>query len=57
MALYVVCQLGVFALGLYKCWTMGVLPTGRADWLQFETRPTPPEWSAVRAAALSMFGK
>lgn len=25
-------------LGLYKCWAMGVLPTGSGDWLQFETR-------------------
>jgi hypothetical protein len=26
------------ALGLYKCSTMGILPTGTSDWLQFETR-------------------
>lgn len=26
------------ALGLYKCSTMGILPTGSGDWLQFETR-------------------
>jgi hypothetical protein len=26
------------SLGLYKCWSMGILPTGAADWLQFETR-------------------
>jgi hypothetical protein len=26
------------SLGLYKCWSMGVLPTGSGDWLQFETR-------------------
>jgi hypothetical protein len=25
-------------LGLYKCKSMGILPTGSADWLQFETR-------------------
>lgn len=41
-----------FALGLYKCWTMGILPSGPADWLQFETRPAWPEWSAVRALIL-----
>jgi hypothetical protein len=40
------------ALGLYKCWTMGILPTGAADWLQFETRPDAPEWSAIRAMIL-----
>lgn len=42
-----------FCLGLYKCWTMGILPSGPADWLQFEARPPVPEWSAVRAL---MFG-
>ena len=26
------------ALGLWKCSTMGILPTGFGDWLQFETR-------------------
>ena len=26
------------ALGLWKCSTMGILPTGSGDWLQFETR-------------------
>lgn len=41
-----------FALGLYKCWTMGILPSGPADWLQFETRPDWPEWSAVRSLIL-----
>jgi hypothetical protein len=40
------------ALGLYKCWTMGILPTGASDWLQFETRPDAPEWSAIRGMIL-----
>lgn len=26
------------SLGLWKCWSMGVLPSGTGDWLQFETR-------------------
>ena len=51
-------------LGLYKCSSMGILPTGSSDWLQFETRSDvsrprvaslieqPPEWSAARAASL-----
>ncbi|WVQ72595.1 hypothetical protein IAR50_002153 [Cryptococcus sp. DSM 104548] len=52
MILYVMCQGLVLALGLYKCWSMGILPTGSGDWLQFETRSDPPEWSAVRAMLL-----
>ncbi|ODO08812.1 endoplasmic reticulum protein [Cryptococcus wingfieldii CBS 7118] len=52
MILYVLCQGLVLALGLYKCWAMGILPTGSGDWLQFETRSNPPEWSAVRAMLL-----
>ncbi|ODN79781.1 hypothetical protein, variant 3 [Cryptococcus amylolentus CBS 6039] len=52
MILYVLCQGLVLALGLYKCWAMGILPTGSGDWLQFETRSNPPEWSAVRAMPL-----
>ncbi|TXT10568.1 hypothetical protein VHUM_02073 [Vanrija humicola] len=49
MVVFVLCQAAVFGLGLYKCWTMGILPSGAADWLQFETRPEAPEWSNVRA--------
>ncbi|CAD6587075.1 MAG: hypothetical protein TREMPRED_004655 [Tremellales sp. Tagirdzhanova-0007] len=52
MIAYVGCQGLVFGLGLYKCATMGILPTGSADWLQFETRNEPPEWSAARAFSL-----
>ncbi|GMK58397.1 hypothetical protein CspeluHIS016_0504290 [Cutaneotrichosporon spelunceum] len=52
MLTYALCQGVVFCLGLYKCGTMGILPTGPADWLQFEKRPAWPEWSAVRALIL-----
>ena len=38
MVAYVACQGLTLALGLYKCATMGILPTGTGDWLQFETR-------------------
>lgn len=31
--LFVVCQLAGIALGLYKCWSMGLLPTETSDWL------------------------
>jgi len=52
MLAYIGCQGLVLALGLYKCSSMGILPTGSADWLQFETRNEPPEWSAARASSL-----
>ncbi|KAK8864409.1 hypothetical protein IAR55_001657 [Kwoniella newhampshirensis] len=52
MIAYVACQGLVLALGLYKCSSMGILPTGSGDWLHFETRSDPPEWSAVRAQSL-----
>ena len=35
---YLVCNALTLALGLWKCRSMGLLPTGTADWLAFETR-------------------
>ncbi|OCH90648.1 DUF1077-domain-containing protein, partial [Obba rivulosa] len=35
---YLLCNLLTLALGLWKCRSMGLLPTGSADWLAFETR-------------------
>jgi hypothetical protein len=35
---YFGCNLLTLALGLYKCRSMGLLPTGTGDWLAFETR-------------------
>ncbi|WRT66376.1 uncharacterized protein IL334_003331 [Kwoniella shivajii] len=52
MIAYVACQGLVLALGLYKCSTMGILPSGSGDWLHFETRLDPPEWSAIRSLSL-----
>ncbi|WWC94189.1 hypothetical protein V866_001029 [Kwoniella sp. B9012] len=52
MIAYVACQGLVLALGLWKCSTMGILPTGSGDWLHFETRLDPPEWSSIRSIAL-----
>ncbi|EMD34368.1 hypothetical protein CERSUDRAFT_97629 [Gelatoporia subvermispora B] len=40
---YLLCNLLTLALGLWKCRSMGLLPTGSADWLAFETRGEPPE--------------
>ncbi|KAI0093803.1 hypothetical protein BDY19DRAFT_919000 [Irpex rosettiformis] len=40
---YLLCNLLTLALGLWKCRSMGLLPTGTADWLAFETRNQPPE--------------
>ncbi|KAI5451717.1 hypothetical protein NCC49_001366 [Naganishia albida] len=48
---FIGCQLLVLALGVWKCKQMGLVPSGTGDWLQFETRAEPPEWSAVRLAA------
>ena len=36
--LYVVCNLLTLGVGLWKCRSMGLLPTGSGDWLAFETR-------------------
>ncbi|KAH9930950.1 DUF1077-domain-containing protein [Fomitopsis serialis] len=35
---YVLCSILTLALGLWKCRSMGLLPTGTGDWLAFETR-------------------
>ncbi|PIL30631.1 hypothetical protein GSI_07333 [Ganoderma sinense ZZ0214-1] len=35
---YFFCNLLTLALGLWKCRSMGLLPTGTGDWLAFETR-------------------
>ncbi|KAJ9111278.1 hypothetical protein QFC20_002569 [Naganishia adeliensis] len=48
---FIGCQVLVLALGVWKCKQMGLVPSGTGDWLQFETREEPPEWSAVRLAA------
>ncbi|WFD23200.1 hypothetical protein MEQU1_001888 [Malassezia equina] len=33
MTAFVLCHLACMALGLYKCWSMGLLPTESSDWL------------------------
>ena len=38
-ALFVLCQLACIALGLYKCWSMGLLPTESSDWLAWYKAP------------------
>lgn len=35
---YIACNLMTLAVGLWKCQSMGLLPTGTGDWLAFETR-------------------
>ncbi|KAK0485340.1 hypothetical protein EDD18DRAFT_705642 [Armillaria luteobubalina] len=42
---YVLCNLLTLAVGLWKCRSMGLLPTGTGDWLAFETRGLAPELS------------
>ncbi|TFK25817.1 endoplasmic reticulum protein [Coprinopsis marcescibilis] len=40
---YIACNLLTLGVGLWKCRSMGLLPTGTGDWLAFETRGPPPE--------------
>lgn len=42
---YLVCNVLTLALGLWKCRSMGLLPTGTGDWLAFESRGPAPEIS------------
>lgn len=35
---YVLCNLLTLGVGLWKCRSMGLLPTGTGDWLAFESR-------------------
>ena len=44
---YFICNLLTLALWLWKCRSMGLLPTGTGDWLAFETRG-PVSYSNVR---------
>ncbi|KAL7413235.1 putative endoplasmic reticulum protein [Mrakia frigida] len=45
MLVFILCQCLTLALGLWKCNQMGILPTGSADFLAFETRGPAPETS------------
>ncbi|KAG6907459.1 hypothetical protein DXG01_008843 [Tephrocybe rancida] len=42
---FIACNLLTLGVGLWKCSTMGLLPTGSGDWLAFETRGVAPEIS------------
>ncbi|KAH9484063.1 ER membrane protein complex subunit 4 [Psilocybe cubensis] len=44
-AVYILCNLLTLGVGLWKCRSMGLLPTGTGDWLAFETRGPAPEIS------------
>ncbi|KAH0830242.1 hypothetical protein J3R83DRAFT_1602 [Lanmaoa asiatica] len=35
---YILCNILTLVVGLWKCRSMGLLPTGTGDWLAFETR-------------------
>lgn len=49
MLLFVACQLACTAIGLYKCWSMGLLPTESSDWLAWYKAPQPLEWTPTMA--------
>ncbi|KAK7035822.1 ER membrane protein complex subunit 4 [Favolaschia claudopus] len=40
---YIACNVLTLGVGLWKCRSMGLLPTGTGDWLAFETRGLAPE--------------
>ncbi|TFL01028.1 DUF1077-domain-containing protein [Pterulicium gracile] len=40
---YIAANLLTLAVGLWKCRSMGLLPLGTGDWLEFETRGRAPE--------------
>ncbi|KAL0947579.1 hypothetical protein HGRIS_013668 [Hohenbuehelia grisea] len=42
---YIFCNALTLAVGLWKCRSMGLLPTGTGDWLAFETRNMSPDVS------------
>jgi len=42
---YLACNILTLAVGLWKCRSMGLLPTGTGDWLAFESRGPSPEIS------------
>ena len=39
MFVFLGCQALCIALGLYKCWSMGLLPTESSDWLAWRKAP------------------
>ncbi|KOS15092.1 hypothetical protein Malapachy_1095 [Malassezia pachydermatis] len=45
MAVFVLCHMASIALGVYKCWSMGLLPTEASDWLAWYKAPQALEWS------------
>ncbi|UZJ51753.1 hypothetical protein CBS101457_001073 [Exobasidium rhododendri] len=46
-ALFIACQLACMGLGIYKCWSMGLLPTESSDWLAWREARVPLEFSPV----------
>ncbi|KAF9036562.1 DUF1077-domain-containing protein [Panaeolus papilionaceus] len=42
---YVLCNMITLGVGLWKCRSMGLLPTGTGDWLAFESRGPAPDIS------------
>lgn len=45
MLVFILCQLACTAVGLYKCWSMGLLPTEASDWLAWYKGPQPLEYT------------
>lgn len=48
---FIACQLACVGLGIYKCWSMGLLPTASSDWLAWrEPRTVSGSHSVIRHA-------
>ena len=39
MLAFIACHLLCVAMGIYKCWSMGLLPTESSDWLAWYVAP------------------
>ena len=50
ITLYVLCQLVCIGIALYKCWSMGLLPTEPSDWLAWHKAAPAFELSAPLAS-------
>ncbi|GAA5922850.1 hypothetical protein JCM1841_003761 [Sporobolomyces salmonicolor] len=51
-AVFVLCQIGLLCVGLWKCNSMGLLPTHESDWIAFRSYPeykrTPIDFTEVQ---------
>ncbi|KDN39926.1 DUF1077-domain-containing protein [Tilletiaria anomala UBC 951] len=46
---FILCHLAAVALGIWKCWSMGLLPTESSDWLAWRQPRIPLEYTPIRS--------